>query len=120
MITHHIWWLSKTCFIPARHAADFLNPPFSTTKLATRSTPSLFFKFVLDAHSQRIRFHHLKVRSYQRSQIYLVDDEKIGARNTRAALARYLFAFCDIDDVDGKVGQLGAEGCLDLVAARRK
>src|SRR4029453_7956288 len=70
----------------------------------------------LDPHSQRIRFHHLKVRSYQRSQIYLVDDEKIGARNTRAALARYLFAFCDLDDVDSKVGQLGAEGCLDLVA----
>jgi hypothetical protein len=35
-------------------------------------------------------------------------------------LRGYLFAFCDIDDVDGKVGQLGAEGCLDLVAARRK
>jgi hypothetical protein len=42
----------------------------------------------------------LKVCAYERSQIYLVDDEKIGAGNTGAALARNFFAFRDIDHID--------------------
>src|SRR5262245_13741847 len=69
----------------------------------------------LCAHSQRIRFHYLKVCADQRSQIDLVDDEKIGARNTRAALARYFFTCCDVDHIDRQIGQLGTEGCRKII-----
>jgi len=40
----------------------------------------------LSAHSQRIRLHYFEVCTYERSQIDLVDNEKIGARNAGPAL----------------------------------
>jgi hypothetical protein len=48
-------------------------------------------------HSQRVGFHYVQVCSHQRGQIYLVYDEKVGARNTGAALARYFFTCRDVD-----------------------
>src|SRR6185503_1315053 len=69
------------------------------------------------AHSQRVRFHYLKVRAYQGSQINFVDHQEIGACDARAALARYFFSFSNIDHIDRQVLQLGAEGCSEIVAA---
>src|SRR5262249_23707602 len=94
--------------------AKFDSPPLSMMKDAILSAPSPFFKFVkMNGRFPRIRFHDFKVCAYQRSQIYFVYDEKIGAGDPRATLARYLFTFRDIDHIDRQVGQLGLK-----VAAR--
>lgn len=60
------FWRTTMSCNSGRYAADFANPPFSMTKVAIPSAPSPLFKFVnnersLCAHSQRIRFHYLKV-----------------------------------------------------------
>src|SRR5579871_5111014 len=52
------------------------------------------------AHSHCVPFHYLKARTYKRSQIYLVYNEKIGARNPRATLARYFVTLRDVDHID--------------------
>jgi hypothetical protein len=46
----------------------------------------------LPAHPQRVRFHDPKICPYQRSQVDLVDNEKIGARNSRAGFERDLLS----------------------------
>ena len=74
-------------------------------------------KRAFSPHPQRIRFHDVETCAYKRSQIDLVDDEKIGARNTGSALARNLFAGRDIDHIDRQVRQLGAEGRRKVIAA---
>src|SRR5262247_2877688 len=63
----------------------------------------------LSAHSRGIRFHHAEVGTNQGSEIDLVDNEKIGTRNTRATLARYFFAGRDVDHIDRQVHELGTE-----------
>src|ERR1700756_4724159 len=72
----------------------------------------------LDTHSQSVRFHYLKICAYEGSQIYLVDDEKIGAHNPGAALPWNFLAFRYIDHVNGQVGEFGAEGCRKVIATR--
>ena len=50
-------------------------------------------------------------------QIDLVDHQEVGARDARASLARNLLALGDVDDVDRRVDQLGAERGRQVVAA---
>src|ERR1700739_4802917 len=72
----------------------------------------------LPAHPERVRFHDTKIRTYQRSQVDLVNDEKVGAGNSRSALARDLFTLGNVDHVDGQVRQFGTESCRQIVPAR--
>src|SRR5262245_792548 len=72
----------------------------------------------LCAHSRRIGLHYREICTDQRSQVDLVDDEKIGTRNARATLARYFFAGRDVDHVDRQVGELGTESRRKIVATR--
>ena len=53
-----------------------------------------------------------------RGQVDLVDDQQVAAGDPRSALARDLVAGGHVDDVDGDVGQFGAEGGRQVVAAR--
>src|SRR5262249_38956795 len=72
---------------------------------------------LLRAHSPRVCCHHFEIRADQGSEIYLVDDEKIGAGNARTTLARYFFTCSYVNDVDGQACQLGAERCRKVVAS---
>src|SRR6187399_2500135 len=42
------------------------------------------------AHPARVAFHDAEVRTHERGQVGLVDDQQIGLRDARPALARYL------------------------------
>jgi len=53
---------------------------------------------------------YVEVCADQRSQVYLVNYEKVGAGDAGTALARDFFTFRDIDDSDRQVRQLRAEG----------
>jgi len=44
----------------------------------------------LPAHAERVRFHYPETRPYERSKVDLVNNEEIGARNSRTALTRDL------------------------------
>ena len=72
----------------------------------------------LAAHSERVRFHDTEIRPYKRSQVDLVDNEKVGARNSRSAFARDLFTFRNVDHIDRQIGQFGAESCRQIISAR--
>src|SRR5262249_56302124 len=50
-------------------------------------------------------------------QIDFVDDREVGAGDAGAALARNLLALGDVDDVDRRVDQLGAERGRQVVTA---
>ena len=52
-----------------------------------------------------------------RRKVNLVDDEQVGAGDAGAALARNLVAARHVNDVDGDVHELGAEGRREVVAA---
>src|ERR1700741_2720810 len=72
----------------------------------------------LPAHSESVRFHDPKIRPYQRSQIDLVNDEKVGAGNPRTTLTRNLLTFSNVNYVDRQVRQFGAESCSQIIPAR--
>lgn len=69
------------------------------------------------AHAARVRLHHVQVGAHVRGEVGLVDDEEVALGDARAALAGDLLAGGDVDDVDGEVAQLGAEGGCQVVAA---
>src|SRR5579883_2648157 len=69
------------------------------------------------AHLARVPVHHLEARADQRREIDLVDDQQIRARDARPALARDLVAGGDVDDVEGDIRELRAEGRREIVAA---
>ena len=52
-----------------------------------------------------------------RREINFVDDQQIGARDARPALARDLLALGDIDNIDGEIGEFRTEGRGKVVAA---
>ena len=70
------------------------------------------------AHLAGIALHHLEAGADERGQVDLVDDEKVRAGDAGPALARDLVARGHVDDVDREVGELGAEGGGEIVAAR--
>src|SRR4051794_12393298 len=69
------------------------------------------------AHAAGVAFHHGEVGADHWCQVRLVDHQQVGACDARAALPRDLLAAGDVDDVDGEVGEFGAEGGRQVVAA---
>ncbi len=69
------------------------------------------------AHAGGVGVHHVEVGAHMGGQVGFVDDEEIAFGNAGAAFARDFFASCHIDHVDGEVGQFGAEGGGQVVAA---
>src|SRR5215510_2392226 len=70
------------------------------------------------AHSQRVGFHDFETGANQRSQIDLVDHEKVRSRNSRTAFARYFFALRNVDDINSQVRQLRTERSREIISAR--
>jgi len=54
---------------------------------------------------------------YVRREIDLIDHQRSDRVDAGAAFAGYFIAFGHVDDKDGEVGQLGAEGGGEVVAA---
>src|SRR5262249_5764325 len=94
-----------------RHEIGDLRHPLVLLEIGEEKRP-------LAAHLPGVAVHDFEAGPHQRSQIDLVDDEQIRAGDPGAALARDLVAGGDVDDVDGDVGELGAEGRGEVVAAR--
>src|SRR3989344_4028605 len=69
-------------------------------------------------HALGVGRHDLEVGAYVWRQVGLVDDEQVAFGDAWAALARDLFPGGHVDDIDGQVGELGAEGGRQVVAAR--
>ena len=65
----------------------------------------------------RVALHDAEVGADERREVDLVDHEEVGARDAGAALARDLLAGGHVDHVDREVGELGAEGRGEVVAA---
>ena len=63
-----------------------------------------------------VALHHAEVGAHVRRQVDLVDDEQIRPRDARAALARDLLSFRDVDDIDGRVHELRTERGGQVVA----
>src|SRR6201984_1710922 len=89
---------------------DWFNP-FATLQVRKDERP-------LPAHPERVRFHDPEIRPYQRSQVDLVNDQKVGAGNSGTALTRDLFPLGNVDHVDRQVRQFGAESCCKIISAR--
>ena len=51
------------------------------------------------------------------SEFGFVDDEEIRTHDCGAAFSRNVAALGDIDDVDEDIGELGGEGCGEVIAA---
>src|ERR1700757_2019598 len=103
---------------PYNRQSTFLNDevcnrlnPFTTFQIRENEWP-------LPAHSERVRFHYSKICPYQRSQVNLVNNKKIGARNPRTALTRDLLTFSNVDHVDRRGRQFGTESSRQIVPAR--
>ena len=69
------------------------------------------------AHAGGVGVHDVQVGAHVGGEVGFVDDEEIAFGNARAAFARDFFASCNVDHVDGEVGQFGAEGGGQVVAA---
>src|SRR4030095_3359428 len=69
------------------------------------------------SHALRVGCHDREIRADQRREVDFVDDQQIRARDAWTALARNLLATCDIDDSEGEVGGLWAEGRREVVPA---
>jgi ABC-type phosphonate transport system ATPase subunit len=65
---------------------------------------------VLAAHAAGVGRHHGEVGADQRSQLSFVDHEQVRADDAGATFSGDLLAAADVDDVDGEVAELGAEG----------
>lgn len=74
----------------------------------------------LAAHLFRIALHDFQACTDIRSQINLVDDEKIGPCNARAAFPRNLIALSDIDNKDRGVHKLRTERSGEVVTGRSR
>lgn len=77
-------------------------------------------KRTLATHFFRIVFHDFQACTDIRSQINLVDDEKIGPCNARAAFPRNLIALSDIDNKDRGVHKLRTERSGEVVTGRSR
>ena len=96
--------------------------PSRITKAATASTPSPSrMQVKTNGRSPRILRASRSITSSDAPtcgrEIGLVDDQQIGPGDAGAALARDLVAAGDVDHVERQVGQLGAEGGGQVVAA---
>src|SRR5882724_560905 len=71
----------------------------------------------VSSHALGVPLHHAEVGADIGREVDFVDHEKVGACDAGAALARDLLPFCHVDDVDGRVHELGAEGRREVVTA---
>ena len=81
-----------------------------------KSRTSLRFRFASAIAWARLIGFRAKVRSDERREIRLVDDQQVAARDAGTTLARHLVAPGDVDDVDADVDELGAERGGEIVA----
>jgi hypothetical protein len=97
------------------------NPPVFTIKAMMSARPMLSFKLVKRKGS--VPAHFPASRSITpksaptKGKVDLVDDQQIAAGDAGAALARDLVARRNVDDIDRDIGQFGAEGRGQIVAA---
>jgi hypothetical protein len=70
------------------------------------------------AHPLRVALHDRKVGTDVGSQVDLVNDQKIRSGNAWPAFARNLVAGGNVDDIERHIGQLGAKGSGQIIAAR--
>ena len=68
-------------------------------------------------HLAGVAVHHVEVGADVRGEVDLVDEQQVRAGNDGAAFAGDFVAGGNVDDVDGEVGQLRAEGGGQVVAA---
>lgn len=71
----------------------------------------------VSAPLRRVVSHHLQVGAHSPGQVGLVDDQQIGAGDSRAALAGHLVAARDVDNEGLVVDESAAEGGGEVVAA---
>ena len=62
------------------------------------------------AHFFGVAVHDVQAGADEGGEVDLVDDQQVAAGDAGAALAGDLVAGGDVDDVDGEVGEFGAEG----------
>src|SRR5215469_13943679 len=67
------------------------------------------------SHARGVPLHHAEVRADVRGEVDLVDDEQIGSHDAGPALARNLVSLGDVDHVDRRVHELGAERRREVV-----
>ncbi len=84
--------------------------------------PSPCFRLVkVHGRSPRIRWvsprHHLQRCAHIGGKVGFIDHQEIGFGDPRSAFARDLLPFGHIDDVDGQIRQLRAEGGAQVIAA---
>src|SRR5215475_12793264 len=72
----------------------------------------------LAAHQPRVARHDVEARADMRGEVDLVDHEEIRARDAGTPLARDLVAPRDVDDINRRVDQFGAEAGREIVATR--
>ena len=60
-------------------------------------------------HRARVALHHSEVRADGGREVGFVDDEQVGLRDSRAALARDFVASGDVDYINRIIGQFPAE-----------
>lgn len=69
------------------------------------------------AHSEGVAFHDGEVGADRGGEVDFVDDEEVALGDARAAFAGDFVAACDVDHLDGEVGQFPAEAGGEVVAA---
>src|SRR5688572_27809532 len=69
------------------------------------------------AHIFRVARHDIEVCADSLSEVGFVDDKKVALRDSRSAFARNLVAACDVDHLDGVVGEFAAEARREVVPA---
>jgi len=76
-----------------------------------------FEAFGSGAHAGGVGVHHVEVGADVGGQVGFVDDEEVAFGDAWAAFAGDFFAGGHVDHVDGEVGEFGAEGGGQVVAA---
>lgn len=69
------------------------------------------------AHPEGVAFHDGEVGADRGREVDFVDDQEVALGDARAAFAGDFVAACDVDHLDGEVGQFPAEAGGEVIAA---
>src|SRR4051794_27292052 len=69
------------------------------------------------SHLASVAIHYFEGSADVRRKVGLVDDQQIGTHDSRTAFSRDLVARGYVDDIDGGVGKIRAEGGGEIVTA---
>jgi hypothetical protein len=69
-------------------------------------------------HEFGIALHDFEIRADGRSEVGLVDDQKIGLCDARTAFAWNFIATRNVNDLDGVIGEFATEASSEIIAAR--